>query len=297
MTPQPRPAAEVEVGPDLVRALLAEQCPALVDRPLVELASGWDNVIIRVGDDLLARLPRREAAVALVGHEQRWLPELAPRLPLPVPVPVHAGRPGAGYPWPWSLLPWLPGGPVLEATSPPDPDRAAADLGRFLAALHRPAPPDAPPNPYRGVPLLDRSEAVAERLAQLAEVVDAPGLARRWAELVAVPAWSGPPMWLHGDLHPGNLLVDGGRISGVIDFGDITSGDPATDLAVAWTLLPAGARPAFRDAAGYADDDATWARARGWALALGLAYLANSADAPAYGTLGRRALEAVLADD
>ncbi|HYI60708.1 MAG TPA: aminoglycoside phosphotransferase family protein [Acidimicrobiales bacterium] len=295
MSPQPRPAAEVDIDVAVVRDLLAEQRPDLVDRPLVELASGWDNVMVRVGDDLVARLPRREAAVALVHHEQRWLPALAPRLPLPVPVPVHAGRPGPGYPWPWSLVPWQPGASAIAAP-PQDPARAAEDLGRFLAALHRPAPADAPPNPYRGVPLVERAEAVAQRLAQLAAVIDAPALARRWEELVATPGWAGPPVWLHGDLHPGNLLVHRGRLSGVVDFGDVTSGDPATDLAVAWSLLPAGARPVLRAEAGYAGDDATWDRARGWALALGLAYLAHSADAPAYGTLGRRALTAVLAD-
>lgn len=295
MTPRDRPAAEVAVDPPLVRALLAEQRPDLADLPLAVLAEGWDNVLVTVGDDLIARLPRRAVAAALVAHEQRWLPELAPLLPLPVPVPVHVGTPTAAYPWPWSLVPRRPGRSALEVP-PADPRAAAEALGAFLAALHRPAPDDAPPNPYRGVPLAERAATDEERLARLAGVVDAPALRAAWEEALAVPGWAGPPVWLHGDLHPGNLLVDGGRLSSVIDFGDITSGDPATDLAVAWGLLPPDARPALRDAAGEAADDRTWARARGWALVLGLAYLAHSADAPAYGELGHRMLAAVLDD-
>lgn len=295
MTPANRPAAEVDVDLPLVRDLLAEQRPDLADRPLALLAEGWDNVLVAVGDDLVARLPRRTAAAALVDHEQRWLPELAPRLPLPVPVPVHLGAPTATYPWAWSIVPWVPGRSALDEP-PADPEAAAEALGAFLAALHRPAPADAPPNPYRGVPLAERAETDGERLDRLAGVVDAPALRAVWDDALAVPGWEGPPVWLHGDLHPGNLVVDAGRLAAVIDFGDITSGDPATDLAVAWGLLPPPARRVLRRAAGYGDDDRTWARARGWALVLGVAYLAHSADAPAYGTLGHRMLDAVLAD-
>lgn len=286
------PAAEADVSPDLARRLLADQHPDLAGRPLGVLAAGWDNLVCRLGDDLLVRLPRRAAAAGLVGHEQRWLPHLAPRLPLPVPAPVRIGRPGPGYPWPWSVVPYLPGR-VAAAAPPTDPAAAAVDLGRFLAALHTPAAPDAPPNAHRGIPLAGRAAGVAEQAALLADDSLRDAVLHVWHAVSAAPAWTGPPLWLHGDLHPANLLVHEGRISAVIDFGDLTSGDPATDLAVAWMLLPAGHRDAFRHAYGAADD-ATWTRARGWALALALVFATHSADNPAMLGIGHRTLGAVL---
>ena len=172
-------------------------------------------------------------------NEQRWLPVVAPRLPLPVPAPVRAGRAALGYPWPWSVVPLLPG--QLAAREPPaDPAGAAASLGGFLAALHAPAPPDAPANPNRGIPLAERAAAVTDNLSVLGGLVDRGAATRAWRAALATPAWGGAPVWVHGDLHPANILVRRGRISGVIDFGDITAGDPATDLSVAWMLLPTG---------------------------------------------------------
>lgn len=291
--PTDKPAAEVEVTEALVRALLADQHPDLADRPITPLASGWDNALLRLGDDLIARLPRRELAVPLVAHEHRWLPELAPRLPLPIPVPVRTGRPGAGYPWPWSVVAHRPGDSALR-TPPDDPADAARVLGRFLAAMGRPAPADAPPNPFRGIPLADRDDRTRAWIDQLSSLIDAPSVTACWAAHVALPRWTGPPIWLHGDLHPNNLIVDRGRIAAVIDFGDLTAGDPATDLGVAWTLLPAEVRPLLREALDVDDD--TWARGRGWALSLGLAYLAHSADDPDFGRCGLATIDAVLAD-
>ncbi len=291
----PTPAAEIATDPALVRALLVEQHTDLADRTVVRLASGWDNDIYRLGDDLTVRLPRRGLAAVLTLNEQRWLPELAP-LPLPIPVPVRVGVPSEvlGYPWPWTVGPWLPGRP-LEETAPSDLTAAAVGLGEFLAALHQPASADAPANPYRGVPLPDRAERFAQGVDDLGGTVDGPALHRLFDELVATPAWPGPPVWLHGDVHPLNLLVHEGRLAGVIDFGDLTAGDPASDLAGAWTFLPAPARDAFRAAAGARQpvDDHTWARARGWALALGVA-MANGDDRVA--DFGRRALHAALHD-
>jgi aminoglycoside phosphotransferase (APT) family kinase protein len=285
------PAAEVEITPALLQGLLAEQHPDLAQLPVTVLANGWDNVVFRVGGDLLARLPRREMGARLVGHEQRWLPVLAPRLPLPIPAPVRTGRPGLGYPWPWSIVPHLPG-QVAAETPPADPVAAATDLGGFLAALHQPAPPDAPVNPFRGVPLADRTDTVMQNLSVVADQVDARAVRRVWAAALAAPRWREPPVWVHGDLHPANILVQHGRISGVLDFGDLTAGDPAADLSVGWMLLPADGHPAFRVAAGASD--ASWARATGWALALGLVYLAHSADNPQLAAVGQRTLRAVL---
>lgn len=292
------PAAEVDLDAALVRALLAEQFPDLEALPLDLVANGWDNAVFRLGDDLCVRLPRRQAAAPLVEHEQRWLPSLAPTLPLPIPAPVRSGGPSRteGFPWAWSVCPWLPGRIALEAP-PADAVEAAVVLGHFVAALHRPAPADAPPNPYRGVPLSDRTERLLQAVARLGDAVDGAAIVERWEALVVTPPWSGPPLWLHGDLHAANVLVDGGRVSAVIDFGDVTAGDPATDLALAWLLFgdDDGARRAFRHAAGDVDDD-TWRRAEGWALALGLAFLANSADNPAFAGLGRRTIDVVLRD-
>jgi aminoglycoside phosphotransferase (APT) family kinase protein len=291
------PAAELDVSPDLVRQLLMTQQPDLAGLPVEVVAHGWDNVVCRVGRDLLARMPRREAAARLIRHEQRWLPVLGPRLPLPVPAPVRAGRPGPGYPWPWSIVPFLPG--HVAAHNPPiDLPQAAVSLGRFLGALHAPAAPDAPANAFRGVPLADRSATVIENLNAVAGTVDRRAVLGAWEAAVAAPVWDQPPVWVHGDLHPANILVHRGRLSGVIDFGDLTSGDPATDLSVAWMFLPAQCHDdfwnAYRATGGCASDPALWARARGWALALSLVFLAYSADNPQLADIGHYTMRAVL---
>jgi aminoglycoside phosphotransferase (APT) family kinase protein len=288
------PEAEVNIYSSLVRALLQEQRPDVADLPLVELANGWDNVVYRLGADLTVRLPRRLAAVELVENEQRWLPMLAERLPLPIPAPVWSGRPGCNYPWKWSLCPWLPG-ETAAVTPPTDVLDAARALGRFLAALHVAAPSDAPVNPFRGIPLEQRTDRMHAAVETLGGIIDGPAVLALWAELIDTPV-STSAVWVHGDFHPANILVNAGRISGVIDFGDITSGDRATDLAVAWMLFPAEARPVFREAAG-ALDAATWVRSRAWAIALSLAYLVGSADNPMMHTIGMRTLDAALESD
>jgi aminoglycoside phosphotransferase (APT) family kinase protein len=290
------PAAEVSVSVDLVRRLLTEQQPDLAHLPIEVLANGWDNLICQLGPDLLVRLPRRAIAAALVLHEQLWLPVLAPRLPLPVPAPVRAGGPSSDYPWPWSVVPNLPGHPA--AWRPPaDPQDAAVTLGGFLGALHAPAADDAPVNPYRGVALAGLTDRFEMRAKQLGALIDSNAASDVWERAVAAPVWDRPPVWLHGDFHPANILVDRGRISAVIDFGDITSGDPACDLAVAWMMLPSECHDAFRDsygnAAAWPVTAATWIRAQGWALGLALAYLANSADNPMMARIGQQTLIAV----
>lgn len=278
----------------LVRALLADQRPDLADRPLRALASGWDNVSYRLGDDLVVRLPRRALAAPLVEHEQRWLPLVAPELPLAVPAPVHLGRPAAGYPWAWSVVPWLPGAPAA-LVPPADPVAAADALGGFVHALHGCPADGLPPNPYRGGPLVERDEALRSRVVALGDAVDAVAVLARWEAALAAPAWSGPPVFLHGDLHPANLLVDGGQVVAVLDFGDLTGGDPATDLAAGWMLFDPAPRERFRHATG-GPDDATWSRARGWALNHAVACLASSADDPVIASVGARTLAAVLGD-
>jgi aminoglycoside phosphotransferase (APT) family kinase protein len=291
------PAAEVGISAELVRRLVEAQHPELAHLPVELMAHGWDNAMFRVGGDLVARLPRREMAVRPLVNEQRWLPVLAPALPLPVPAPVRIGQPGFGYPWPWSIVPFLPG-EAASQTPPADPGEAAVSLGRFLAALHAPAALDAPLNQFRGVPLAHRTEQVMANLELASGQLDQAAFTAEWKTALAAPTWDGPPVWLHGDLHPANVLVVGGRVSGVIDFGDITSGDPAIDLSVAWMMLPAGCHGAFQhayDAAGgRPSGDPVWARARGWALVLALVFLAHSADNPRQHAIGKRTMAALL---
>jgi len=290
-----KPPAEVTIDLDLVRALLREQHADLASLLLVDAGEGWDNRMVRVGEHLAARMPRRAASVVLTEQEQRWLPELIVRLPLPIPVPVRTGRPGCGYPWPWSIVPWLPGESALHAR--PDPTRMAVDLGQFLNRLHQPAPSDAPVNPWRGIALADRDRIFHQHLQQLESREDRNAALRLWERALSTPPWPGPPVWIHGDLHLNNLLVTHGRLSAVIDFGDLTAGDPATDLSIMWMLLPPEVRPAFLTAARgpfHTCDDDTQLRARGWALALGLAWVCNSRDDDVMLQIACAAIDAAL---
>jgi aminoglycoside phosphotransferase (APT) family kinase protein len=290
----PTPAAEVVVDEPLVRSLLADQHPDLAERRLQVVANGWDNVVVRLGDDLAVRLPRRAAAARLVEHEQRWLPEIARRVAhvAPVPEPVRLGRPALGYPWSWSVVRWLPGEVVGDRAAGPAVARA---LAAFVGLLHVPAPADAPVNPFRGVPLATRSAAVLDRLAT-ADVPRARELAALWRTAAAAPTHTGPPVWVHGDLHPFNVLVErapgGDRLSAVVDFGDVTAGDPAVDLATAWLTFDREGRRTFR--ALVAADDATWTRARGWAVSIASALWTS--DDRAFRTVGRRGIDATLDD-
>jgi aminoglycoside phosphotransferase (APT) family kinase protein len=289
-----KPGAEIAIDALLVGALLREQHPDLATLPLIDVAEGWDNRLFRLADHLVVRLPRRALAARSIDHEQRWVPRLSARLPLPVPALQRVGHPGCGFPWRWSVTSWLPGEPALR-TPPRDLVATAAALGGFLRALHQPAPTDAPHNPWRGVPLAARTPLLYEHLKRLAGLVDDRAVLDLWARVLSSPPWAGPPMWIHGDLHPGNLLVSEGRLSAVVDFGDLAAGDPATDLAVMWMLLPPSIRPAFLAAAGgFEQHDGTVMRARGWALALGLAIMANSADDPEMRALGQLTLDAAL---
>jgi aminoglycoside phosphotransferase (APT) family kinase protein len=286
------------IDASLVQALLLEQHPDLAHLPLTEVAEGWDNAVFRLGDDLAVRLPRRAAAAASMEHEQRWLPELAPRLPLPVPTPIRTGRPGAAFPWAWSIVRWLPGTNAAAGTIR-DPQAVAIALGRFLRALHQPAAADAPRSPFRSIPLDARTARLHEHLDQLGDVVNRERVLALWDRLVITPRWAGPPLWIHGDLHPANLLLVDGQLAAVIDFGDLACGDPATDLSVMWMLLPPDNRETLFAAAGRnrsdSSDEQTWRRARGWALTIGVAVIALGGEGNPLTELGRRAVTAALA--
>lgn len=283
------PAAEVEIDETFVAGLLQEQFPELAGQELRLLTNGWDNAIFRLGEDLAVRLPRRQAAVELIHNEQRWLPQLASHTRVPVPIPVYVGRPGRGYPWPWSITRWHPG--VIAAELPaPQRGTIAVAMAEFLNTWHRPAPPDAPHNPVRGTPLQWRDAGVREGLAS-GSIPHAEELGRLWDRLVDTPPWPHQPRWLHGDLHPANILIHDGQLAAVLDFGDLTAGDPAADLAVAWLAFDADARAVLRQHV-EADED-TWARAHGWAIALTIAFLRHSDDNPLMASIGRHALDQV----
>lgn len=292
-----RPASDVVVTQDLVLRLLTEQHPDLADRALVHADGGWDNEMYRLGDDLAVRLPRRKVAAELAANEHRWLPELATLLRLRVPTPLRVGRPGQGYPYPWAVVPWVPGEPAWRT---PAAGRTtwAADLADTLADLHVPADPEAPVNPFRSGSLADRDAGVRQRLlVPVAGAPEAGRLAAVWDDALAAPAWAGPACWLHGDPHPANLLLADGALVALADFGDLTAGDPATDVATAWLTFDAAGRNAFRarlDERG-ALDPATWRRARGWALSMALAMVRRTSD-PAIGGIGRHAVAELLAE-
>lgn len=278
------PPAEITLDESQVRALLRSSAPQLAELSLHLVAAGWDNDIWRIGEDLALRLPRREASLVLAQHEQRALPDLAPRLAavgVRTPLPVLTGHPSESSPWPWSIVPWIAGEHALGVERREN-TRWARKLAAALSALHRSAPDDAPRNPVRGVPLRDRDVVMAERLRS----VSAPRvIAQAWREgLDAEP--STERVWIHGDLHPGNIIVRDGELCALIDFGDVTAGDPAYDLAAAWLLFDGEGRVAFRRFTRSRYDDATWVRARAWAAYLALVFLTQMDDRPEFRRLG-----------
>jgi aminoglycoside phosphotransferase (APT) family kinase protein len=282
----------------LVLRLISAQFPQWADLPVTPVASdGWDNSTFHLGAHMKVRLPSAARYVAQVDKEYRWLPRLAPRLPLPIPVPLAVGAPGEGYPFPWSVYQWLDGEPA-SVTPIADMRQIALDLAGFLVALQRidatGGPPAGAHNFYRGGPLRVYDAQTRQTLDVLAGDVDTAAATAAWDAALAA-TWSGPPVWVHGDVSAGNLLVKGGRLSAVIDFGSSAVGDPACDLVIAWTLLEGESREAFR--AAMPADGATWARGRGWALWKALITLAQHREAnPVEAAQARRVVQAVLED-
>ncbi len=294
MARQEMPKAEVEITVDLAHALLCEQHPDLSRLDISLVANGWDNCMFRLGDDLALRLPRRALAAPLIANEQQWLWRIAGGLPLRIPVPLRVGKPSADFPWAWSVTPWFEGS-SLAAEPPVDQGHTALQVAGFLKALHTTAPSDAPKNPWRGIALGERDATTIAHIDHAADAIDAVAAAQVWGVLRDAMPWDGLPLWLHGDFHPGNIIATDGEITAVIDFGDITAGDPATDLSVAWMLLDTEYRSEFRASYGEVSD-ATWSRAKGWALAVGVACIANSSDNPTIAKVGFDTYRRVMSD-
>ncbi|MEU3980609.1 aminoglycoside phosphotransferase family protein [Streptomyces sp. NPDC026672] len=256
----------------LVRRLVDTQFPQWAELHLELLdPAGSDHVIYRLGEELSVRLPRHADAVGQARKESEWLPRLAPHLPLAVPVPVGVGEPGFGYPWPWAVSRWLDG-EVATVEALADSSEAAVELAEFLTALQRFEPEEIPAQRAREDltvrPLVARDRATRAAIAEVGSAFDAAAMTELWEAALSAPDWDGPPVWFHGDFHTGNLLTVDGRLSAVIDFGGLGIGDPACDMMIAFTLMSADSRAAFRAALGV--DDATWIRGRGWALATAL---------------------------
>ncbi|GHB45326.1 phosphotransferase [Streptomyces viridiviolaceus] len=286
------------VDEELVRRLIAGRFPRWAGLTVERFPSGGTvNAMYRLGDGMVVRLPLVEGGAKDVATELEWLPRLAPLLPTAVPEVLGAGEPAEGYPWPWSVYRWL-GGENPEAGALSDPVPLAGDLAGFVAAMRSVTLPGAP-DAYRGGPLasLDAStRAAIEELRGIPqEGVDCDAAVAAWEDALRAPDWDGPPVWLHADLMPGNLLVDGGRLASVIDFGCMGVGDPACDLFPAWNLLPAGARQVFRALLDV--DDATWRRGRGRTLSqalIALPYYRRTNPAMAHNA--RHVIRAVLGD-
>ncbi|MEV0694237.1 aminoglycoside phosphotransferase family protein [Streptomyces sp. NPDC050388] len=282
----------------LVRRLIVGQFPQWAGLPLERHSSGGTvNAMYRLGETMVVRLPLVRGGAEDVAMEQEWLPRLAPLLPTAVPEVLGAGEPAEGYPWPWSVYRWL-AGELPEAGALSEPVLLAKDLAEFVAAMRSISLPGAP-QAHRGGPVssLDaETRAAIEELRGIPqEDVDCDAASAVWEDTLRTPDWDGPPVWLHADLMPGNLLVDGGRLASVIDFGCVGVGDPACDLFPAWNLLPPDAREVFHEALGV--DDATWIRGRGRTLSqalIALPYYRRTNPVMAHNA--RHVIRAVLGD-
>ena len=289
----------VHVDIPQAQRLVAAQFPEWTDLEVAAVpSSGVDNITFRLGEDKLLRMPRFARWTGQVTREQRWLPVLAPHLPLAVPTPLGKGRPGQGYPFPWSVYNWIDGTNADQIT---DFHQAAVDLADFLLALQEIDAEDGPPpewsNGFRGVDLHDDRDSpvvasrMAERIGALKGFFDVDAVTEVWQAGLDAPAWGGPPVWVHGDPVGANMIARDGRLAAVIDFGTLAVGDPACDLIAAWGFLPADARAEFRQL--LAVDDATWARGRAWGLTSILPSEADLAD-PERAARAHRALTEIV---
>jgi aminoglycoside phosphotransferase (APT) family kinase protein len=285
---------EVAVDVEQVRRLLVTQFPTWAELPLDLVHSmGTVNTVFRLGHDMCIRLPRVRRWADGLERELQWLPILAPHLPLAVPEPINSGSPGAGYPFPWAIYRWLEG-ETFARNRVGDERQAAVDLARFVARLRR-IDPHGAPRSHRSTTMRERNAESRAAIASLRGIVDTAAVSAAWETSLEGRAWDGTPVWTHGDLLPPNLLISGGRISAVLDFGNVGTGDPAIDVIPAWSVFGNEGRIAFRDALDV--DDETWTRGRGFALHQALLIIPYYRETnPAFVTMATHTVEAVMAD-
>jgi aminoglycoside phosphotransferase (APT) family kinase protein len=283
------------IDADLARRLIDAQFPQWADLPIERVAvDGWDNRTFRLGDALSIRLPTGDWYAQQVAKEQRWLPRLAPQLPLPIPAPVAQGEPGEGYPYAWSVYRWLDG-EIAERARIDDLPGFASALAAFLVALRGAdatgGPPPGEHNFFRGGPLATYEAEALQAVESLGSEIPRDAVLRAWEDAMST-TWEQAPVWVHGDVSSGNLLVRDGRLAAVLDFGSSGVGDPACDVVIAWTFLDAPSRERLR--AGLGLDAATWSRGRGWALWKALITLVGHLEDGTDASRPRRDIERVL---
>ncbi|WP_104483593.1 aminoglycoside phosphotransferase family protein [Actinokineospora auranticolor] len=261
------PDGRAGIDATLVRRLIAAQFPRWQHLPVTPVPiDGWDNRTYRLGAEMSVRLPTAEGYVAAVEKERTWLPRLAPHLPVAVPEVLGSGVPGEGYPFPWSVRGWLPGTPFNQTAVTDLPGLAVA-VAEFIQALQRCDPTGGPTTGahcfHRGASPAYYDDETRRFLVELEGRIDVDKARDVWETALAAE-WRGAPVWFHGDIAPGNLLITDDALSAVIDFGTAGVGDPACELVIAWTTFHGKSRQAFKETTPH--DDGTWARARGWAI-------------------------------
>ena len=273
------PKAQIDIHEGLVRELVDSQFPEFSDYSIRFLSEGYDNSNYKLGNSYLIRLPRRKLGAELIKHEIEWLPKLGYKLPIQIPSPKKVGAPTNAYPWSWTIVPFFDGHSALEKSlDEPEIKRFV----QFLKKLHHINPEGVPENPYRNVPLSEKSKSVARKNEHLES--GSMEIKNLWEQTILEPIDCKPSL-IHGDLHPDNIIINNGKIEAVIDWGDITKGDPATDLASLWMLIE---DPGIRDIAfeKYGASDSTILRSKGWAIFYGINFLTI----PKYKALGNRIL-------
>ena len=284
---------ELTITETLIRALLKEQCAEWAVMPLQRIvSSGTDNALFRLGDDYVVRLPRIDWAVQSIDKECAWVPKLAKVLKTPISEPRFKGQPNSSYPWPWMITKWNEGAnPGFEQTN--EYNLLAVDLANFINQLHM-VKLEGGPKSRRGVPLIQLDTDTRQAISELDGEIDISQITDLWLQLSTTPPWYKEPIWVHGDILPGNVLIQNNRLSAVIDFSDVGIGDPACDLVIAWSLLNEHSRNVFKESLVNIDED-TWQRGRGWALSIALIMLPYYKNTnPTLATLARRILQQVV---